>query len=184
MSVDNAKVKTGKVRLSYVNLIEPRIKEDGTDSYQVTLLIPKTDTVTLSAIKRAQTAAFEAEKLGKLKGKTFASIVNTLHDGDEEKDISAYPEYAGHMYISVSSRKPVPLFDIDGRKLDHHDADDRITLYSGCYAKAIINFRAFNSSGNKGVSGFLSGVKKVSDGEPLAGSVVTADDFEDGEDLL
>ena len=41
------KVLTGEVRLSYVNLVQPRVNNNdptATPKYSVTLLIPKTDT--------------------------------------------------------------------------------------------------------------------------------------------
>lgn len=45
------KVLTGEVRLSYVNLITPRTNNPGgTPKYSVQLLIPKTDTATVSDI--------------------------------------------------------------------------------------------------------------------------------------
>ena len=54
------KVITGKVRFSFVNIFEPKENNNGGDpKYSVTLLIPKSDTVTLGKIKEAMTEARE-----------------------------------------------------------------------------------------------------------------------------
>ena len=53
------KVLTGEVRLSYVNLVAPRVNNNdptATPKYSVTLLIPKTDT----AVKANIDASIEA----------------------------------------------------------------------------------------------------------------------------
>lgn len=43
-------IVTGKVRLSYANLLEPRSPQGGGEpKYSVTILLPKTDTVTIPA---------------------------------------------------------------------------------------------------------------------------------------
>lgn len=51
----HTKVLTGEVRLSYVNLVEPRANNydsSATPKYSVTLLIPKTDTSSQSKHRR------------------------------------------------------------------------------------------------------------------------------------
>ena len=60
--------------------------------------------------------------------------------------------------------------------------DDRSVLYSGCYARCKIQFYVYNKGVNKGIACSLQGVHKVMDGEPLGGSVTTADDFKTDED--
>jgi Protein of unknown function (DUF2815). len=63
------KVVTGKVRFSYANVWEPRAME-GSDraKYSVSLLIPKTDSATLSRVKEAIDTALK-EGIAKLGGK-------------------------------------------------------------------------------------------------------------------
>ncbi|WP_242846833.1 ssDNA-binding protein, partial [Clostridium sporogenes] len=58
------KVTTGKVRLSYAHLFEPHAIEGNEPKYSVSVIIPKTDTETLKAIKEATN---EAKELGKSK---------------------------------------------------------------------------------------------------------------------
>ncbi|MEG1575014.1 MAG: DUF2815 family protein [Bacteroidales bacterium] len=50
-------------------------------------------------------------------------------------------------------------------------------LYSGCYARASINFYPFNTNGNRGVAAGLGNVQKWADGEPLNGRVRAEDEF-------
>lgn len=62
------KVVTGVVRLSYANVWEPKSINGGAEKYSVSLIIPKSDTKTLSAINEAVNAAIEEGK-GKFGGK-------------------------------------------------------------------------------------------------------------------
>ena len=60
------KVVTGKVRFSYANVWEPRAME-GSDraKYSVSILIPKTDSATLSRVKEAIETALK-EGIGQI----------------------------------------------------------------------------------------------------------------------
>jgi hypothetical protein len=54
----DTKVVTGKVRLSYCNLFQPRAVEEGQEAkYSCTILVPKSDKVTAGKIKAAIEAA-------------------------------------------------------------------------------------------------------------------------------
>ena len=57
----DTKVVTGKVRLSYCNLFQPKASDDGQDAkYSCTLLVPKSDKITIQKIKAAVEAAKQA----------------------------------------------------------------------------------------------------------------------------
>ena len=67
-SVNPMKVITGKdTRWSYANVWEAKSINGGTPKFSVSLIIPKTDTVTVQKIKAAIKAAYE-EGQAKLKG--------------------------------------------------------------------------------------------------------------------
>jgi len=172
----STKVKTGLVRFSYVHVFEKYANEPGQkEKYSVSLLIPKTDTVTLENISRAILAAAEAGK-GKWGGTIPSNIRGPLRDGDLEKP--DHEEYKGHMFLSANSynRKP-GVIDINNQEII--DPDD---FYSGCYGKAIIDFYAYNTNG-KGVACGLQHLKKLKDGENLGGSNGSAADaFADDDD--
>lgn len=180
------KVVTGKVRLSYVHLLEPWTSTpEKPDSlkYSCVLLIPKSDKVTLKKLRDAIAAAAEAGK-AKFGGTIPKNLKITLRDGDEEYDTDEKPEYAGHMFMNVGSRTRPGLVDqalnpiLDGTE-----------IYSGCYARASINAFAYHQQGSKGVSFGLNHIQKLADGEPLSGRSRPEDDFEaveteDEEDLF
>ena len=148
------KVVTGKVRFSFCHIFEPQAPNGGGDpKYSVTLLIPKSDTATLEKIKAAMAEA--RENFCKRNGASAlpAKPNHTLHDGDGTRDSGdPYgPECKGCYVITVSS---------------------------GCFGRAAINFYGYNSNGKKGISAGLLSIQKLHDGEPF-GTVGSADDFDD-----
>lgn len=155
-------VMTGKVRLSYANLLKPKAQEEGkTPKYSVLLLIPKSDTKTVTAIKQAIEAAKEEGKAS-WGGKVPPGLKIPLRDGDTERDS---PEYVGHWFINASSIRAPKIVDA---KVD--PIIDPNEIYSGMYAKVILNFYPYVQSGNRGVAAGLGNIQKVADGEPLGGS--------------
>ena len=179
-------ITTGKVRFSYLNVFNPRSIEGGPEKYSTTLLIPKSDIATLKKIKGAIEAARIAYNENNSKKPLPANVKHTLHDGDGERPNGGEfnPECKGHYVITVSSnRKPVLVY-ADKTPLTEQDE-----LYSGCYGRAVLNFYAYDTNGNRGISAGLNGLMKLTDGEPLAGGVVTDADWDDDwedteEDLL
>lgn len=180
----STKVVTGKVRLSFVHLFEPVSFEGSDPKYSVMLLIPKSDKVTIQKIKKAQQAAAEAGK-DKFKGGVVPkTLKSTLRDGDEEKDTVEFPEFAGHYFMSVSSKNKPGVVDRDTDPIL-----DQSEIYSGCYARASLNFFAYSVKGNQGTAAGLNNLQKLADGEPLGGSASRAEDdfadeFEDDDDDL
>lgn len=176
--VNGTKVITGKVRLSYANLLEPKGFEGQEPKYSVVLLIPKDDVEgNLKAINKAIDAAFEAEKDGRLKGVKRDKVKVTLRDGDEEYDADENPEYAGMMFINVSSKNKPGIIDKYKNK-----TDDPEEVYSGVYARASINFYAFNHMGNKGITAGLNNIQIIEKGEFLGGRASAESDFDEWED--
>lgn len=171
------KVVTGKVRLSYAHLFTPKAIQEGQEpKYSVCLLIPKSDTATVKKIKTAIEAAKTAgEKLlVNNNGKIPTTIKLPLRDGDEERDA---PEYAGHWFVNANSTQKPGIVDKDVNPIL-----DQSEVYSGCYARASINFYAFNKAGNKGIGCGLNNIQKLADGEALSGRSRAEEDFEAFED--
>ena len=174
----STKIVTGKVRLSYCHLFEPQAIEGGDPKYSVTILIPKSDETTVNKIKSAIALAAENGK-AKFGGKVPANLKNTLRDGDEEKDVSEQPEYKNCYFMNVSSRNKPGVVDKDLNPIL-----DSSEIYSGCYGRVSLNFYAYNTAGNKGVSAGLNNVMKLADGDYLGGRSSAEDDFKDIEDIL
>ena len=79
---NSTKVVTGIVRLSYANVWEPTSVNGGTPKYGVSLIIPKSDKKTITAINKAIDAAIQAG-IGKFGGKipNKAALKLPLRDG-------------------------------------------------------------------------------------------------------
>lgn len=174
--VNPTKVITGKnTRFSYLVVNEPKAINGGTPKYSVSLIIPKTDTVTIEKIK----VAYE-EGQGKLKGNgksvpVLKVLKTPLRDGDEERPDD--PAYADSYFINANSATKPGVVDADCQPIL-----DTSELYSGIYGRASINFYAFNTNGNKGIACGLNNLQKLRDGEPLGGKSRAEDDFADMDD--
>lgn len=171
------KVLTGVVRLSYVNLVTPKVSQRGGEpKYGVTLLIPKTDTATLADITSSIQAAYD-DGVTKKWGGLHPKQKEILHDGDGVRD-NGQPygdECKGHYVITASSKNKPQVVGIDNISCELAPND----IYSGMYARVTINFFPYDTEGSKGVGCGLGNVMKTADGEPLSGGASAASDFAD-----
>ena len=176
-SVNPAKIVTGVCRLSYANIWQAKSINGGTPKYSTSVLIPKSDNVTVNAIKAAIQAAYE-EGQAKLKGngKTvppLTALKTPLRDGDVERpDDEAYQ---GCWFVNANSNTAPGVVDIHRQPI--YDTSE---IYSGVYARVSLSFYSFNSNGNKGIACGLQNIQKIKDGESLGGKVKAEDDFNDG----
>lgn len=168
-TMNPTRIVTGEVRLSYAHVWEPNSINGGKPKYSVSLIIPKSDTATISAIERAIDAAIEAG-IGKFGGKrpNKAALKLPLRDGDVERDDEAY---AGSMFVNANSITAPQIVDENVQPIL-----DRTEVYSGCYARVSLSFYAFNTNGNKGIACGLGNIQKLRDGEPLGGNRISAED--------
>ncbi len=181
--INPTKVITGvKTRWSYANVWQAKSINDGTPKFSVSLIIPKSDTKTVTAVKNAIQAAYD-EGQSKLKGNSksvpaLSAIKNPLRDGDVERPDDA--AYQDSYFINANSATAPGIVDAARNPIIEHSE-----VYSGVYGRASINFYAFNSNGNKGIACGLNNLQKISDGEPLGGKTRAEDDFADeDEDFL
>lgn len=171
------KVVTGVVRLSYANVWEPKSINGGTEKFSVSLIIPKSDKKTITAINTAVDAAIE-EGRGKFGGKipNKAALKLPLRDGDIDRpDDEAY---ADSFFINANSNTAPEIVDKALNAIM-----SRSEVYSGVYARVSVNFYAFNSNGNRGVACGLGNIQKIRDGEPLGGKTSATDDFTSDESV-
>ena len=178
------KVITGvDTRWSYANVWDPKSINGGAPKYSVSLIIPKSDKVTIQKIKAAIQSAYE-EGESKLKGSgksvpSLSVIKTPLRDGDLERpDDEAYKNA---YFVNANSATAPGIVDADRQQII-----DRSEVYSGVYGRASINFYAFNSNGNKGIACGLNNLQKIRDGEPLGGKASAESDFatDDDDDFL
>ena len=175
------KVVTGRHTVfSYLNVNEPKIPlGGGTPKYSVSLIIPKSDTVTVAKIRAAIKAAYD-EGQSKLKGNSktipsLESIKTPLRDGDKER--KGDEAYKNAYFMNANSTTKPGVVDADCNPIL-----DTSELYSGIIGRASVNFYAFNSNGNKGIACGLNNLQKLSDGTPLGGHSRAEDDFADLDD--
>lgn len=178
------KVITGvNTRWSYANVWEPKAMEGGKPKFSVSLIIPKSDTVTVGKIKAAIEEAYR-DGQSKLKGNgksvpALSSLRTPLRDGDIDRPDD--PAYANAYFVNANSTTAPGVVDAN-----RNEILDKSEVYSGCYGRASISFYAFNANGNKGIACGLNNLQKIKDGEPLGGRASAESDFatEEDEDFL
>lgn len=180
------RMTTGKVRLTYAFLWEPRKAtddgpdQDGAEKYSCSLLIPKGDQVTLAKYQAAlQHAILQGEKKGYWQASRLPSNLKLpIRDGDQECAEKG-EEYAGNWFLNASSARKPHIVD-----LNRNDIYDPSEVYSGCYARVCINLYPFSKKGNKGIACALEAVQKVADGELLGTAPVNIEEaFGDDEGI-
>lgn len=178
------KVITGvNTRWSYANVWEPKAMEGGKPKFSVSLIIPKSDTVTVGKIKAAIEEAYR-DGQSKLKGNAksvpaLSTLRTPLRDGDLERPDD--PAYANAYFVNANSATAPGVVDAN-----RNEILDKSEVYSGCYGRAYISFYAFNANGNKGIACGLNNLQKIKDGEQLGGRASAESDFatEEDEDFL
>jgi hypothetical protein len=169
----STKVVTGEVRFSYFSALSARLNEmNQKEEFSTQVLVPKSDTETIAALKAAAKAAL-TEKFGDKIPKT---IRNPLRDGDTESKSdgsSLGEEYAGHWFFNTKSAKRPGAVDSDGNDLIGND-----DIVSGDYGRVSLNAYAYDTAGNKGVSFGLNNIMFSRRGKPLGvARTNAADDF-------
>lgn len=120
------KVITGKdTRWSYANVWEAKSINGGAPKFSVSLIIPKSDTVTVQKIKAAIEAAYH-EGEAKLKGNgksvpALSVIKNPLRDGDTERPDD--PAYGSYTSIYSGTTKSGTSFSYSNLELCNLDAN-------------------------------------------------------------
>lgn len=183
--ISSTKVITGKdTRFSYLTVIEPKATvEGGQEKFSASLIIPKTDTVTIAKINAAIEAAYK-EGEAKLRGNgttvpTLKSLKTPLRDGDTDRPDD--PAYKNSYFINASSLTKVGIVDAALNEII-----DPEKIYSGCYGRASISFYAYNKNGAKGIAVGLNNIQILRDGEHLGGKASAEKDFatDDADDFL
>ena len=175
---DPCTVVTGRnTKFSYLTINQPKIPLGGNrPKYSASLIIPKSDTVTVEKIRAAIQAAYE-EGQYKLMGKSkivprLEDLKTPLRDGDK-----VHPDdeaYRNCWFLSASNYDRPVVVDADRNPIL-----DSSELYSGIIGRASITFFAFYHDVNKGIACGLNGLQKLADGTPLGNRRNVAEDFDD-----
>jgi len=174
-NINPLKVITGPdTRWSYANVWEPKSINGGAPKYSISLIIPKSDTKTVTNIKVAIEAAYQEGQM-KLRGNgrsvpPLSAIKSPLRDGDTERPDD--PAYENCYFINANSATAPGIVD-----KECNPVLNRSDVYSGVYGRASINFYAFNSNGNKGIACGLNNLQLIRAGEPLGSKASAESDF-------
>ena len=183
-NINPTHVVTGKVRFSYEHIMKPYANTSTDPSaepkYSATVLVPKTDTTTMTRINAAIAAAKKrgVETKKYRDGTPLDKLPTPIYDGDGYR-ADGYTEFGPEckgMWVFTAScaqdRKP-GVVDAGGNPIL-----DPTEIYSGIWGRVSVDFFPYNFAGKQGVGCSLCNVQKLADGEPLGASRPSAaDDF-------
>lgn len=165
------------VKVSYVQLLEPKENLSGNLAYSCCILVDKEDKSNLARIDAAIQKAIMKGKSSIWGGKKPSFRYQPKRDGDAELESGDREgdEYKNVFFINPSMQakrgKPgvvdenlQPILDID-------------KIYSGCFCNVEVNPFPFKNSGNCGVGWGLNNVMFVEDGDRLDGRRSAASAF-------
>src|SRR3990167_2275310 len=161
-------VMTPEFRVSYPNLLEPRLNDlNGKMEYSVVALFKKGED--LSKLKvMAENAV--VGRWGADKAKWPKTLRSPFRDqGERESD--GYEE--GAVFINLKSNQRPGVVDANVQTII-----DPSQVYPGCYGRATVRAYAYAQKGNSGVAFGLQNFQKTRDGESLSGRTNAEQDFE------
>jgi hypothetical protein len=164
-----SKVITPEFRASYCNVWEPGETPSGDLKYSISMIFPK-ETTNVDELRAAIKQKI-VDTLGADEKKWPKGLKNPLRDGDTERDGE---EYKGCWFMNAGSKNAPGVVGVDVKPIM-----DRDEFYSGCYARASINFFYFDQKGNRGVGVGLNNLMKTKDGERLDGRRSAEAEFAD-----
>ena len=172
-------VQLKKVRLSFPNLVEATTSAKFPTSaprYRADLILTANDPQFAEAMKEIGNAAV-------IKWKEHAGSVMNGMDvklrcwgrGEEKVKSSSfvvYDGYAGMVYLKTSNYEDSPpiVITMDGKQVENGTplrAIEARKLYGGCYVNAVVEFKAWENNGSRGIRAKLVAVQFDSDGEPF-----------------
>lgn len=162
---ESGDIITPKGRISYPNLLTPNPKaltSDGKQKYTLSLLLPPD--VDLSILRKAAGEAAKAEF-----GSDLAGLRSPFLDAYEKK---AGEEFKGWTLLRMTSLQKPTVLGPDKKTRVEESSE----IYPGRWAYVLVRPFAYRAQMNKGVSFGLQHVLLMDNDEPLAGSMVRAED--------
>ena len=159
------------MRISHAKIFTPEKNDlSGKDEYSCMVLIPKSDTKAVNAVKNAIMMAIK----GKFGDKKPNGLRIPLRDGDKDGDggvpsgaQAGTSPYGDHYFVNAkNTRKPGVVDEYNVKLIDSNK------LVSGDYVIAALNAFGYSNK-SKGVAFSLNGIQKVRTGEPLGNSFDT-----------
>lgn len=167
------------VRFSYLHVHEQRMnQQNGKLEYALTVLIPKSNTEDISAVKRAVEALKKATWADK--GKPVPpGFWNPLRDGDHDTKQSGEPlgaECKGHYVLNCKSDQPPGVVGTTKDSQDKFVAVSKTGIKSGDWGRVSVNLYVY-TKGLSGVGVGLNNVQLVRQGDALGSRTAAEDDF-------
>lgn len=181
---DKTMVRTGNVRIIWTKTLfeaeSDENKPNDKPKYVLNILVPKTDKATIAELEQAYTNAYEKGVKTCFGGKRppIDTFFERIKDGDTavNSDGDLYniktPALIGNYLVKGRTQ-----FEIDKKVFDEQTgvlrkAESLDDIQSGCYGRAILQFKPFklDDNSNKGVTIYPVGVVKIKDGEAVGGS--------------
>lgn len=162
------------VRCSFPNLIELR-EYDGKPKYNITLLIPKSESALVARIGAAINAVINDK--WPIGGKTTAQNQRPQPDkiafkNGDDKDLNGF-ENCWFIHATANPDYPPQVIDQGRNKV----TSDKV-IYGGCYVNAVIEFFAWESKQfGRGVSASILAVQKALDGERFGGEAIDPNEY-------
>jgi len=169
------KLTTPEFRVSFPSVFQTaKFKDKDTGKYEVTMLFDlKKIKGNPSEVERYKALKAGVEECAREKwGSNMPSEWRKPFRKGADRKGPGYGENI--IYVKAVSKYQPGV--VDGQLNDILDARD---FYPGCWAKATVNFYAYDVSGNKGVAFGLQNLMKVRDDEPFGGKSTPANqDFD------
>lgn len=173
-TVEKKMVFTPKFRVSFPNVIEPQIDDDGKAVYGLTAIFDSDADLSELRDLVDSTIRRKYPNFDKWSAQQKAKFRMPFRDGDSH-DLEKYPEYEGKITAGMRNKHNKPGC-LNAAK---QPIEDKREFYSGCYAIAQVTAFCYDVSGNKGCAFGLQNVMKIHDGEPLAAGVKAEVAFKD-----
>lgn len=173
----SVKLITPEFRASYAFVWEPKQDDKGKDKWSMSMVFNK-DTLGTAGLKKIQDAINSAlaEKWGKDPSKWPRQLKICLRDADQEDRTNPNSDYYDEVYVNSyfincsTNRQPKIVDENVDPIMNQSD------FYSGCYARASVNFTAYDNV-SKGVGCYINSIMKIRDGEPIGGASSPERDF-------
>ena len=174
----------GGMRLNWVFVASPKVdaKNDKKAQYRVQAILGSGEKEFIAGLKKACEQYLQAAAIG-WGGDVRAKVLKTMFTLDVEKSFFKTVQIDGVDYIAINAHStvtresaaepfaakfPPKLILADGSQ-PATVADAEREFVSGIYADVATWVQAYDVDGSKGISVYLNGVRKLADGEPIAG---------------
>lgn len=162
-------------RMAFAHITSPRKNNDGSEKYELTLLVKPDD----PCVKKYVAECFKitCEKFGgEVEAKRILMKRPVWKKGDDRPNP---PEgFAGMLFVTIRSKTMPDFYSSDRKHLTLEQAKQ--LFYSGCMVNVIVSPWCYDSNGNRGVSHELISIQFAAHGDAFSGRPQSsAEDFPD-----